>query len=72
MCAKHKGKGLIIKVDLCCYMQESKCEENTDFHAHLETMAQMHEELASMGEHLTVKITLPFSSVLCQSPMVHF
>jgi hypothetical protein len=30
-------------------MQELKCEEDTGVCAHLETMAQMHEELAGMG-----------------------
>src|SRR5882672_5019603 len=68
MCVRHEGKGLMIKVDLCCQMQELKCEEDTDVHVHLENMMNMYEELSGMGgthnvkEYLTILLgSLPKS-----------
>jgi hypothetical protein len=64
VCLKHEGKGLVVNVDLCRQMQELKCEEDANVCTHLETMMQMHEELAGMGgapdaqEFLTILLGL--------------
>jgi hypothetical protein len=48
----HHQKSQLIIVELHCKLQNEKCDEKVDVHAHLAKLQQMHGNLALMGEVL--------------------
>jgi rhamnogalacturonyl hydrolase YesR len=46
----HHQKSQLIIVELRHKLQNERCEEKEDVHAHLAKLQQMHNDLASMGE----------------------
>jgi hypothetical protein len=49
----HQQKAQLIIVELCCKLQNEKCEEKGDIRTHLAKLQQMREDLAMMGEVVT-------------------
>jgi hypothetical protein len=45
-------KSQLIIVELCCKLQNERCEEKGDVRAHLARLWQVHNDLTSMGEVL--------------------
>jgi hypothetical protein len=53
VCARHEKKALTIQVDVRRRMYEMKCQDESNVRKHLEALAKMQEQLASMDAGLS-------------------
>ena len=50
---KFKNHSRVVAIEMQCKLQEQRCTEKGDVHAHFDKMITLHEELASLGHSVS-------------------